>query len=256
MNIAVLAKQVPDLVEGVEIDAGGKAVDPTSIRFILSESDDHALEEALLLKERTQARVEVFSLETGEARDTLCTALAKGADRVVMVRTGLDTPPDNHTAAKMFASLLRGLPFDLVFTGVRAIDDLDGSLGGLLAGYLSLPYVGLIRKVEISSDGGTVVVEKEYPGGYAAELEVRLPAVLGIQAAEQPPRYVPVSRLRQVMKTGTVEEQMASPPPAEPVGVERLFKPEEGKGATMLCGSPEEVARQITNLLSERRLLR
>jgi electron transfer flavoprotein beta subunit len=156
----------------------------------------------------------------------------------------------------MFASLLRGLAFDLVLTGVRAIDDLDGSLGGLLAGYLSLPYVGLIRKVEISSDGGTVVVEKEYPGGYAAELEVRLPAVLGIQAAEQPPRYVPVSRLRQVMKTGTVEEQMASPPPAEPVGVERLFKPEEGKGATMLCGSPEEVARQITNLLSERRLLR
>jgi electron transfer flavoprotein beta subunit len=256
MKIAVLAKQVADLVEGVEIDASGKAVDPTSIRYILSESDDHALEEALLLKERTQARVEVFSLETGEVRDTLCTALAKGADRVVMVRTGLDTPPDNHTAAKIFATLLRDPSLDLILTGVRAIDDLDGSLGGLLAGYLSLPYVGLIRKVEISSDGGTVVVEKEYPGGYAAELEVRLPAVLGIQAAEQPPRYVPVSRLRQVMKTGTVEEQMASPTPAEPVGVERLFKPEEGAGAAMLSGSPDEVARQIVNLLSERRLLR
>jgi len=256
MNIAVLAKQVPDLVEGVEIDAGGKAVDPTSIRYILSESDDHALEEALLLKERTQARVEVFSLETGEARDTLCTALAKGADRVVMVRTGLDTPPDNHTASKIFVSAIAGLPFDLILTGVRAIDDLDGSLGGLLAGYLNLPYVGLIRKVEISSDGGTVVVEKEYPGGYAAELEVRLPAVLGIQAAEQPPRYVPVSRLRQVMKAGMVEELLTSPPTAQPLEVERLFQPEEGKGATMLCGSPEEVARQITNLLSERRLLR
>ena len=256
MNIAVLAKQVPDLVEGVEIDAGGKAVDPTSIRFILSESDDHALEEALLLKERAPGRVEVFSLETGEVRDTLCTALAKGADRVVAVQTGLELPPDNHTAAKMFASLLRGLPFDLVFTGVRAIDDLDGSLGGLLAGYLGFPYVGLVRKMEVAAVGGAVVVQKEYPGGYAAELEVRLPAVLGIQAAEQPPRYVPVSRLRQVMKTGTVEEQMASPPPAEPVGVERLFKPEEGAGAAMLSGSPDEVARQIVNLLSERRLLR
>jgi electron transfer flavoprotein beta subunit len=254
MNIAVLAKQVPDLVEGVEIDAGGKAVDPTSIRFILSEPDDHALEEALLLKERAPGRVEVFSLETGEVRDTLCTALAKGADRVVMVRTGLDTPPDNHTAAKMFASLLRGLAFDLVLTGVRAIDDLDGSLGGLLAGYLDMPYVGLVRKVELAD--GAVVVQKEYPGGYAAELEVRLPAVLGIQAAEQPPRYVPVSRLRQVMKTGTVEEQLASPPPAEPVGIERLFKPEEGAGAAMLSGSPDEVARQIVNLLSDRRLLR
>ena len=256
MNIAVLAKQVPDLVEGVEIDASGKAVDPTSIRYILSELDDHALEEALLLKERAQGRVEVFSLELGEVRDTLCTALAKGADRVVMVRTGLDTPPDNHTAAKMFASLLRGLAFDLVFTGVRAIDDLDGSLGGLLAGYLDFPYVGLVRKVELAGDQGKAIVEKEYPGGYAAELEVRLPAVLGIQAAEQPPRYVPVSRLRQVMKTGNVEEQAASLPSAPPLEIERLYKPEEGKGATMLSGSPEEVARQITNLLSERRLLR
>ena len=256
MNIAVLAKQVPDLVEGVEIDASGKAVDPTSIRYILSESDDHALEEALLLKERAQGRVEVFSLELGEVRDTLCTALAKGADRVVMVRTGLDTPPDNHTAAKMFASLLRGLAFDLVFTGVRAIDDLDGSLGGLLAGYLGLPYVGLVRKVELAGDQGKAIVEKEYPGGYAAELEVELPAVLGIQAAEQPPRYVPVSRLRQVMKTGNVEEQAASLPSAPPLEIERLYKPEEGKGATMLSGSPEEVARQIANILSERRLLR
>lgn len=109
MNIAVLTKQVPDLVEGVEIDPTGKAVDPDSIRYILSESDDHALEEALLLKERTHAQVEVFSLETGEVRDSLCAALAKGADRVVIVATGADAPPSNHTAAKIFASVLQGL---------------------------------------------------------------------------------------------------------------------------------------------------
>ena len=256
MNIAVLTKQVPDLVEGVEIDASGKAVDPDSIRYILSESDDHALEEALLLKERAKGRVEVFSLETGEVRDTLCTALAKGVDRVVLIRTGQDTPLSNHAAAKIFASVLKGLPFDLILTGVRAIDDLDGSLGGLLAGYLDLPYVGLVRKVELANGAAMAVVQKEFPGGYAAELEVKLPAVLGIQAAEQPPRYVPVSRLRQIMKTAKVEEQGAAPPSDEPLGVERMFKPEEGAGAAMLSGSPEEVARQVVNLLSERRLVR
>lgn len=256
MNIAVLAKQVPDLVEGVEIDAGGKAIDPDSIRYILSESDDHALEEALLLKERSQARVEVFSLEIGEAREALFTALAKGADRAVTVQTGLELPPDNHTASNIFVSALAGLPFDLILTGVRAIDDLDGSLGGRLAGLLHIPYVGLVRKVELAADQGKAIVEKEYPGGYAAELEVQLPAVLGIQAAEQPPRYVPVSRLRQVMKTAKVDEQEVTPPEGEPVPVERLFKPQEGAGAKMLAGSPEEVARQIADLLSERHLVR
>ncbi len=254
MNIAVLTKQVPDLVEGVELDATGKGVDPDSIRYILSESDDHALEEALLLKERVQAHVEVFSLETGEARDTLCTALAKGADRVVMIQTGLDAPPDNHTTAKLFASLFRDQHFDLILTGVRAIDDLDGSLGGLLAGFLDVPYVGLVRKVEVAD--GAVVVEKEYPGGFAAELEVKLPAVLGIQAAEQPPRYVPVSRLRQVMKTAKVDEQEAAPTGTQPLSVERMFKPQEGAGAKMLSGRPEEIARQIAGLLAEKRLVR
>jgi len=256
MNIAVLTKQVPDLVEGVEIDASGKAVDSDSIRYILSESDDHALEEALLLKERAQARVEVFSLETGEVRDSLYAALAKGADRVVIVATGAETPPSNHTAAKIFASVLQGLTFDLILTGVHAIDDLDGSLGGLLAGYLNLPYVGLVRKVETADGTSMAVVQKEYPGGYAAELEVKLPAVLGIQAAEQPPRYVPVSRLRQVMKTAKVEEKKTTPPGAEIVDVTRMFKPEEGAGAAMLSGTPEEVARQMVDLFAEQRLVR
>jgi len=256
MNIAVLAKQVPDLVEGVEIDVGGKAVDPDSIRYILSESDDHALEQALMIKERGAARIEVFSLETGEVKDTLCTALAKGADRVVIVRTGLESVPDNHTVAQIFASVLRGLKFDLILTGVRAIDDLDGSMGGLVAGLLDVPYVGLVRKVELADDGGTAIVEKEYPAGFAAELEVKLPAVLGIQAAEQPPRYVPVSRLRQVMKTAKVDEQDVSPPTTEPLSVQRLFKPEEGTGAEMLSGSPEEISKRIADILSERHLMR
>jgi len=256
MNIAVLAKQVPDLVEGLEIDPNGKALDVNYLRYILSESDDHALEQALLLKEKVGGRVEVFALNQGEARESLVTAIAKGADRAVLVDAGLDSPLNNHAAAQIFAGLLGGGLFDLILTGVRAIDDLDGSLGGLVAGSLDLPYAALIRKAEADGDGKTVIVQKEYPGGYAAELGVRLPAVLGIQAAEQPPRYVPISRLRQVMKTATVEEVSVAPPSQQPLDVTRLFKPEEGAGAVMISGDAQEAARQITSLLSERRLLR
>lgn len=256
VKIAVLAKQVPDLVEGLEIAESGKALDSNSLRFILSETDDHALEEALLIKERTGGQVEVFSIEVGEVRDALFAGLAKGADRAVLVHPDGEAALDNHALARVFADLLRGSSFDLILTGVRAIDDLDGSLGGLVAGYLDLPYVGLVRKVEVPSGGGSAIIEKEYPGGFAAELEVKLPAVLGIQAAEQPPRYLPISRLRQVMKTAKLEELTAPAPTVRPLAIERMFMPEEGAGATMLSGSPEEMARQIANLLSERRVLR
>lgn len=255
MKIAVLTKQVPDLVEGLEIDASGKALDPDSLRYILSEADDHALEQALLIRERSGSRVEVFALDVGEARENLIAALAKGADRVTMLQAGLEAPPGSHALAQLFAAALGGLSYDLILTGVRAIDDLDGSLGGLLAGTLNLPYVGLVRKVELGPNAESVIVQKEYPGGYITELEVRLPAVLGIQSAEQPPRYVPVSRLRQVMKTAQVGEESIAPPETPAVTVERMFKPEEGAGAAMLSGEPEEVARQIAKVLAERHLL-
>ena len=254
MNVAVVLKQVPDLVEGLEIDAGGKAIDPGSVRFILSESDNHALEEALIIKETLGARVEVYSLNTGEAKEALITALAKGADHAVLVDAGLEGAPDNHTAARVFASIFKDRGFDLILTGVRAIDDLDGSLGGLMAGFLDLPYVGLIRTVQF--EGGATLVEKEYPGGCAVELAVTPPAVLGIQAAEKPPRYVPITRLRQMMKTASVEELLVPPATLEPMVVERLFKPEEGAGAVMLEGSVEEVSQKITGLIAERHLLR
>ena len=256
MNIALVLKQVPDLVEGLEIDASGKAVDPSSVRYILSESDDHALEEALIIKERVGARVEVYSLDTGEAREAMITALAKGADHAVMVNAQTESAPDNHTAAQIFASIFRQKQFDLILTGVRAIDDLDGSLGGLIAGLLDLPYVGLVRKAQVEGGAAGIIVEKEYPGGCAAELAVTPPAVLGIQAAEQPPRYVPISRLRQMMKTASVEELLVPPVSLPPMNVARMFKPEEGAGAVMLTGSLEQLSQQVTGLIAERHLLR
>ena len=256
MKIAVVLKQVPDLVEGLEIDVSGKAVDPGTVRYILSESDDHALEEALLIKERVGGQVEVYSVDTGEAKETLITALAKGADHATLVNAELESSPDNHTAAQVFAPIFRERPFDLLLTGVRAIDDLDCSLGGLIAGLLDLPYVGLIRKVQIGAEATSVIVEKEFPGGYAVELAAILPAVLGIQAAEQPPRYVPITRLRQMMKTAMVEELLVPPPSPHPLVVERLFKLEEGAGAAMLSGSPDQLSRQIAGLIAERHLLR
>ncbi len=40
-----------------------------------------------------------------------------------------------------------------------------------------------------------------------AKMNVKLPALLGILSADEPPRYVPVSRIRAAMKTAKIEEQ-------------------------------------------------
>ena len=83
MNIVILVKLVPDLVEELEIDASGSALDTTFMRQIINEPDEHALEQALLLKESMGAEVIVIGLGKEGMDDVLFTAAAKGADRQI-----------------------------------------------------------------------------------------------------------------------------------------------------------------------------
>ena len=80
-----------------------------------------------------------------------------------------------------------------MLVGVQAHDELDGGLSPFLAAALGLPYVGSSAASRAGAEPGTVSVCKEFPGAVMARMNVKLPAVLGIVGAEQPPRYVPVA---------------------------------------------------------------
>ncbi len=161
-----------------------------------------------MLKERSGGSVTVVAPDIEGVDDVLFTAAAKGADRLIKIKG--DFPGvNNHALARAFSAIVKELKPDLVLTGVQANNDLDGSVGPLLAGFLELPYVGYISGVSITDAKSKV--HKEYPGGLIAEMDVTLPAVLGIQAAEQPPRYVAVSKVRQMMKTSIIEERALRP---------------------------------------------
>jgi electron transfer flavoprotein beta subunit len=104
----------------------------------------------------------------------------------------------------------------------------------------------------VTVTGDKVVARKEYSGGLVAEMEVKLPAVLGIQAAEQPPRYVAYSKIRQVMGTAKIEEK---PVTGLDLGggtpISRMFQPEAAERATMLEGSADEVADKLVAIFKE-----
>jgi electron transfer flavoprotein beta subunit len=255
MKIVVPIKLVPDLVEELEIDGSGTALDTAWLRLIINEVDEHALEQALLLKERAGGEVTVVTLEGDDADDVLFAAAAKGADNLIrLTGIGFEDGHGNHALARLFASVVAPLEPDLVLTGVQAHDDLDGSLGPLLAEEIGMPYVGYLSGVAV--DGGSCVVKKEYPGGLAAEMEVKLPAVLGIQAAEEPPRYLAISRIRQAMKTSTVDDHEAGEPDgAGAPAVVSMTTPEVGERATMLSGSDDEIAAAVLEILRDQGVL-
>ena len=259
MNILVLMKMVPDIVEELEVGPDGKSLDLEFLRPIVGERDEHALEQALLLKERCGGSVTAMALESPDVDDVLFTALAKGSDRAVKV-AGVETPPTTSEAAALLAPVLRGLldqkQVDLILTGCSAIDDLDGVLGAFLAERLGLPYLGIVTGVDVAADTGRATVLKEYAGGVHAEYGIALPAVVGVQAAEKPPRYVPVAKVRAVMKSGKIDSvSAAAPDEASLIQVVRMTKPEAAGHAEMIKGSPEEMALKVTDILSARGLL-
>jgi len=250
MNIVVPVKLVPDLVEELTIDASGAALDTMWLRLIINELDDHAIEQAILLKERYGGQVTVLAPDSEGVDDMLFTASARGADQLVKLVGNFEGGVNNHALGRALAAYVKDLKPDLILTGVQAHNDLDGSIGALLAEYLQMPYVGYVSGVNLETD--KAVVRKEYPGGLIAELDVALPAVLGIQAAEQPPRYVAISKVRQAMKTATIEEhEVAELDLLGGAVVSRMFQPEAAEKATMLSGDPDAVAEQLIGIFKE-----
>ena len=257
MDFVVLLKQVPDLAEELEIDSEGTGLDGEWLSFVPSEWDEYALEEALLLRDGRGGTVTCLALgvAAGDVDELLATCLARGADRVIKVGS-FDHRPDSHAAAAAFAGALADIQYDLVLTGVQAIDDLDGQVGPLLATRLDLPHVSVVTHIAIHGHGTTVTVHQEYAGGIVGEFEVRLPAILGVQTSRETPRYAPVSRVRQLMKTATIEAVEASAGADGGLIVESMSVPQASGHAEMIGGDAATVATRIAAILAERGLTR
>jgi electron transfer flavoprotein beta subunit len=253
MKILVPVQFVPDLVEELVIDASGDRLDPYSIRWKLNEFDEHAIEQAILLKEKYGGQVTVMAPDFEGVDDALYGAAAKGADRLVKMCADFEGGVNTHALARLFLPFIQQEKPDLVLTGVQAYSSVDGNVGCLLAGLLDWPYVGYVSGVKPGERN--VWVRKDFPGGLTAELEAALPAVLGIQAAETPPRYVPISKVRQVMKTCKIEEVNGDLDLAGGVATRELRPLVMATHATMLEGDAEAVADQLVAILRKQGVL-
>ncbi len=255
MDIVVPIKFVPDLVEELEIDEDTNLLDRTFLRLVPNELDEHALEEAILLKERHGGTITVVTLDSGDVDETLFTAVAKGADRVIKIAgDGYEEGLTNRATADLLAEAIRDVPYNLILTGTQAVDDIDGSVGPLLAAKLGLPYIGYVTK--IVSEGEKVVATKEYPGGLLADLEADLPALIGIQSAEQPPRYVITSLVMDAMKSAVIDEMEGGEGGAEGAAeITGMRIPETGEAAEMIEGDAGSVAEKLVEIMKEKGIL-
>lgn len=253
MDIVVVMKLVPDLVEELVVAADGRRIDRGATALKANEFDEQALEQGLLLKEAVGGELTAVAAETGDVDEMLYTALAKGATHAVKLSgDGFDAGLTNAQYADVLVPYLQETAPGVVLVGVQASDDLDGQLATWLAAKLGWPFATVVSGVE--GDGDRVRVKKEFSGGLVAHLELPTPCILGIQAAPQPPRYAPISRVRQVMKTQPLEERQVTVPAAE-LPVEALLAPERTGHAEMIAGDAAGKAARLAEILAERGVL-
>ncbi len=251
MKICAILRLVPDLVEEIEVEEN----EIIPFRYMPNERDEHAVEEAIILKEKTGAEVEVIGIADSENEadldEGLGMAAAKGADKLYKVV--LDRPTYKRCEiAKALADFLSDKNYDLILTGIQAIDSYAGNLGGILARYMDLPYIGGVVEVNVSN--GNTIVKKELGGGLLAEYKLPLPAVVSVVSAERPLKFVPFTKLRQAMKKANIEEVELELPEIEGVEVLKYEVPPEPE-ITLIEGDVEEVADKLIEALKELSIL-
>lgn len=254
MHVMVVLRLIPDTNEEFEIAESGTDIDREWVGFKLNEFDDHALEEAVLLSEGSGAKVTAVALDGDGVDRLLQTALARGAAAVFKIPNELSAPVSVQASAQLFASAARELGCDLVFTGVQTPEDIYGQLAPALGGVLDWPQVSAVSGLK--PDGNTILVQQEYSGGFSAQLSVSLPAVVGIQAASKPPRYLSGTKLREVMSTKISALAVSADEQANRTEILSLEVPESTGSVKMIEGSAEAVADKLFGVLRDNGFLK
>ena len=166
--------------------------------------------------------------------------MAKGADKAIKI---MDAEVEGSRAgASIFAEAV-GTEYDLIMTGVQSVDDREGMMGPMLSSILKIPCLSVVTRVEGGDNG--IVVHKEYFGGLMASFDVRVPAVLGIQAARQTPRYAPVSKVRQIQESASIEEKSLNGASETVKSEVTSMAPPTKTGGAKMLGSVDELVELL-----------
>src|SRR4029450_1886694 len=144
MQIAGCIKQSVTREWPLRVNEGGTWIRDSDASFELNEPDAYALEEALRLRESHGGEVVVCSAGPARAAQVVREALARGADRAILVESNALATADASTAADALASAIRDEQFDLVLTGLQSDDQGFGQVGVVVAENLALPHARVI----------------------------------------------------------------------------------------------------------------
>lgn len=206
MKIAVIIKRVPDTASLIKIGPDGKSIAMEGLKFILSPYDEHAVEQAMLIKEAGAADVIVVSAGGEECKEIMRVALAMGADSGLLIKDARLASASSKNVAVALAAALKTLQPDLIFAGKQAVDDDASQVGERVAEIMGIPHVSTVTAFKLLESKATVSRELE-GGNYT--MEVNLPALFTTQKGINVPRYPTLPNIMKAKKKDIKELSLA-----------------------------------------------
>lgn len=204
-TIVVFVKQVPDTknITGQAMKPDG-TVNRAALPAIFNPEDLNALELALQLKDRYQAKVIVATMGPPNASEVLRDALFRGADEAVLLTDRAFAGADTLATSFALSCCARRIGhYDLILCGRQAIDGDTAQVGPQLAEKLALPQICYVQEV-LEMTAKKIKARREIDGGYEV-LEAPLPALLTVVAANEP-RPPRAGRIMKYKKARTPSE--------------------------------------------------
>ncbi|HEX5642536.1 MAG TPA: electron transfer flavoprotein subunit beta/FixA family protein [Thermoleophilia bacterium] len=201
LRIVVLVKQVPDTanVTGEAMKEDG-TINRAALPAVFNPEDLNALEEALKLKDRHDARVTVLTMGPPAAVQVLRESLYRGADEVILLTdkafAGADTLATSY-ALSLAVQKLGGA--DLVLCGRQAIDGDTAQVGPQTAEKLGYPQITCVSRVDelrapdgeagsgAGGEAGSITATRSIEGGFET-LTSSLPCLLTVTGEANDPR--------------------------------------------------------------------
>jgi len=259
VNIIVCLKQVPDTETQIKVASDAKSIVTDDIKWVMNPYDEFGVEEALRLKEKFGGEVTVVGLGPKRVTESIRTALAMGADKGILISDDALEGSDSLAVAKALAAAIKGLEYDLIFTGQRGVDDDLGVVGAALAELLGIPQMSIIVKVEVAEDGKSVKVTRPIEGENLI-IESSLPALITAQKGLNEPRYASLPGIMKAKKK-PMEEKTLSDLGLDAAGfgeggrkvkiVELTPPPARAEGKIVEGETPQEKAAELAKLLHD-----
>lgn len=254
MNIIVCLKQVPDTNE-VKINQETGTLIRDGVPSIINPDDRNALEAALQLKDKENAKVTVLSMGPMQAKEALKEALSMGADEAYLVSDRKFGGSDTWATATILAAAIETIgDYDIVFCGRQAIDGDTAQVGPEIAEFLNLAQVTYVKDIKVKNEKTLEVSRFTEYGDYI--YEVKTPVVLTAIKELNEPRYPTIKGLLKYfteednIKTLTFDDLKVDETQiglkGSPTNVKRSFVPVKNKTSEILEG---DTVKDITNLL-------